>query len=477
MKTVAEIGAARALSTLLLFSLGCGSSAADHADAKGHDAIFAGFDVDAPKATEAADGGVDTPSGDHAAATDAMATDDANADATTIGLDADAAKAMDAADGAAAADASVDATCLAPSPDAAWVAQDPSSASPATRNRVSNVFAIRRDDVWVVVAGFQDPETGAKEPPELLRWNGTAFTLMFSGVVSQPFPPPPPNTPPDQRFDKIWASGPNDVWVTGDRFRHWDGAAWSDRTPPGADSVATVHGRGPNDVWVDAFKPPGPIDRLLLAHWNGSSWIDMTPPPLDPSTTLVFGGGTWASVSTQLVPPPLDPTTVGVFNSNILWESAPDDLWAAGGTAIPAPPPSTGLQGNADVLQHWDGRAWTAWADTSHATFSMWGSSPTDVWRAGYTFDHFDGQAWTTVIAAPDIATLWGSCATDVWAGLPFPKQTWHFDGTSWAVDASAAYDVYSISGTSADDLWMAWGTGNLAHRTLSPGSWQILNF
>jgi hypothetical protein len=336
------------------------------------------------------------------------------------------------------------------------------------------VFAISPDDVWVVVGAEQDPNTFAKTPAEIWRWNGTSFTQMLVGVVdSSNFV----FDSLDSRFDSIWASGPNDVWVTGDRLRHWDGAAWSDRTLPGAATVYTVQGRAPNDIWAGAAKPGGALDNFLLLHWNGCSWIDMTPPPLDPATTLVFGGGTWASVATQLVPPPIQPSTVGAFGANIIWESAPDDVWAAGGTSIPAPPPSTGSQGNAYVLQHWDGRAWTAWADTSHATFSMWGSSPTDVWRAGYTLDHFDGQAWTTVVNPWGISTLWGSCATDIWAGFDSTFSR-HFDGTSWTENRRYfPPSVYSLSGTSPDDVWAVWGTGNLAHLTVSPGTREVLLF
>jgi hypothetical protein len=65
--------------------------------------------------------------------------------------------------------------------------------------------------------------------------------------------------------EAIAGSGPNDVWVTGDRTLHFDGTRWSD-----------VGANGLTDVWV-----AGPGNVFLaggaLVHWNGAGWTVVGP--------------------------------------------------------------------------------------------------------------------------------------------------------------------------------------------------------
>jgi hypothetical protein len=49
----------------------------------------------------------------------------------------------------------------------------------------------------------------------ILHWNGSAWSVVPSGTSTF--------------LVGVWASGPNDAWVTGGAgtILHWDGAAWS----------------------------------------------------------------------------------------------------------------------------------------------------------------------------------------------------------------------------------------------------------
>lgn len=96
---------------------------------------------------------------------------------------------------------------------------------------------------------------------------------------------------------------------------------------------------------------------------------------------------------------------------------------------------------------------------------SVWGSAPDDVWATGGTSDrglllHGDGTSWTAVdVGAP--ALLWwvyGFTADDVYAvgerGLVF-----HYDGTSWQpVESGTDVALYGVWGASADDVWIVGG-------------------
>lgn len=87
---------------------------------------------------------------------------------------------------------------------------------------------------------------------------------------------------------------------------------------------------------------------------------------------------------------------------------------------------------------------------------SMWGSSPTDVWGAGYTPDvrdclwHYDGVKWSRATEGTPITTtgdgskivgrVWGTASNDVWAigGKVFSTTqqeapfVMHYDGGKW---------------------------------------------
>ena len=176
------------------------------------------------------------PTTDMAATTDATTTPDAS----------------DAGRGAAdAGDAGGPGVCSAPLPTTAWAAD-------TAPGRLHAVFAVTADDVWVTT-------------DHLVRnWNGVQWTDVLTNSH-------------DQYFDSVWASGPHDVWVGGTSVTHWDGAAWTDRTPPllafsavPPASVSTyvgegtsVLGRASDDVWAMNRSSSGGV-----ARWDGVSWTD-----------------------------------------------------------------------------------------------------------------------------------------------------------------------------------------------------------
>lgn len=105
---------------------------------------------------------------------------------------------------------------------------------------------------------------------------------------------------------------------------------------------------------------------------------------------------------------------------NGIWGSGPDDVWMAGSPA---------------VVLHWDGRGLEAETiDTGQSLFGVWGSGGGDVWTFSTSASvwHRDasGGAWsrstgesgrTEARWPPPIAAMWGSSATDVWAvGMSF---------------------------------------------------------
>ncbi|MBN9159771.1 MAG: hypothetical protein J0I07_02310 [Myxococcales bacterium] len=104
--------------------------------------------------------------------------------------------------------------------------------------------------------------------------------------------------------------------------------------------------------------------------------------------------------------------TVLPFNQTLraVWSDGAGTTWA------------TSEQGS--VLRY-DGKTWSVHAKLSTALWSIWGSSPTDIWVGGDAgLFHGVGNTSATLafaqVALPDVDTpitsIWGTSATDVWA-------------------------------------------------------------
>ena len=90
--------------------------------------------------------------------------------------------------------------------------------------------------------------------------------------------------------------------------------------------------------------------------------------------------------------------------------------------------------------------------------FSLWGSSPTDIWAVGsgssslVTLWHYDGTGWSrnTSSLSSNLMSVYGFAQNDVWA-TSSPGGIYHYNGQQW----SLAY-ANSISGTHPgfDNIW-----------------------
>lgn len=114
---------------------------------------------------------------------------------------------------------------------------------------------------------------------------------------------------------------------------------------------------------------------------------------------------------------------------------------------------------------------------------SIWGSSTTDVWGAGFSEDvrdclwHYDGVSWsrategtpitTSGEGSPIVGGVWGTAQNDVWAfgGRRFsnPERigsfVMHFDGENWTEvnsDNNMPNGLFDLYERNKDDLWIA---------------------
>lgn len=98
--------------------------------------------------------------------------------------------------------------------------------------------------------------------------------------------------------------------------------------------------------------------------------------------------------------------------------------------------------------------------------FSVWGSAPNDVFAVGGTAGtesilHYNGTNWSTqvdgVFPLRELAFVWGTSSTDVFTGGgQFPGQILHYDGNNWSAqfDADHFDQITGIWGFSPTDVF-----------------------
>jgi hypothetical protein len=237
---------------------------------------------------------------------------------------------------------------------------------------------------------------------------------------------------------------------------HWDGVAWSERTPPpnpvvalwGTDSThlfavdSTNHIlRFDGSTWSSTVSPAGPSQLHAL---SGTALDDVWAVG-DAGTVLHFDGTRW-----------IDSPSGSAANLLSVWARARNDVFAAGEGG-------TVLRG--------DGSVWRPQTSGASGTLTaIWGSGPDDVYAVGSSTlgsesVHFDGQHWFPIwFTNAGLTGIWGSGPQDVYV-TGIGGLIYHFDGTDWsAFDDGLTMPLYGIAGSAANDIW-AVGPYTILHR------------
>ena len=145
------------------------------------------------------------------------------------------------------------------------------------------VKAISKDDIWA--AGT-----------DVLHWDGHEWHIV--------------TTPAGELggyFDGIAATGPDDVWITGNDGNeavavHWDGRTWSGGNTPRLTDGPFPHdmeAAGPHSAWIAGEYSDDPSRSLpMLLRWDGRDWRLVANPVEGRSARLqgltVADGTLWA---------------------------------------------------------------------------------------------------------------------------------------------------------------------------------------
>ena len=115
---------------------------------------------------------------------------------------------------------------------------------------------------------------------------------------------------------------------------------------------------------------------------------------------------------------------------------------------------------------HWNGYEWTA-SSRFGGGYSIHGFTSNDIWTAGGTIYHFDGQRWNEILFEDQILvdnipyySVWGTNSSDLYFGSDRGKVI-HWDGSSAEIVYSNPANVYvnDLDGYSSDFI-IGVGTG-----------------
>jgi hypothetical protein len=323
------------------------------------------------------------------------------------------------------------------------------SAPPTGENgQLAAVSAASDTDAWAV-GSTNAALDGVGAKPLIDNWNGTSWTQVTT-------PTTPGNT---ASLAAVSASSATDAWAVGhtqvnkEDFAplglHWNGTAWSVSSSL-ATALAGQIADGVADISsTDAYAIGGGLgsaDTGLVAQWNGSTWSPVTvplPSGAGPTSTLnaisangpddVWILGTYELSSTDLrsetyslhwngstwsvVLMPLNPSSniESFYQLNAIQVNSPTDVWAVGSSDVTSV--TTGLTTGSELIEHWNGTAWSIVPSPSPGSGSgLYGvttsNAANDVWAVGaYTPSgttetqtltlNWNGTEWTQV-ASPD---------------------------------------------------------------------------
>lgn len=258
------------------------------------------------------------------------------------------------------------------------------------RIATDDVFADAPGEAWVL--GQRSSSTGAGDVTA--HWGGSAWALHPIARPGKTF-----------LFAIAAAPGTGTAWAVGEDYltesipmvEFYDGSAWHRTRAPGTGSLQRVAVHGRNEVWAVGYGFG--LQSALIDHWNGTRWRrvagvaaaqttdDVAAVPGSNHVWVVgsskrsqpfaefFGGARWIRTPIAKVDGSGTLTRVVAINGH--------DAWAIGSAYDADDNPS------AELLEHWDGTAWTQMpfpeaAPPNHQILTLAGVRSTgELWAAG----------------------------------------------------------------------------------------------
>lgn len=241
------------------------------------------------------------------------------------------------------------------------------------------------DRVFGLYCAAEDDVFAATEWGKIYRYDGSVWTLVF-------------NTATMTKVRGIWGSSANDVYAVGDDVTglsgvlvHFDGDSWTEQVGFFSKPPKGVYGIDSDNVFVIG----GPVTTNatnggFLDYYDGSSWTTLIANApsrfkavwADNNTVFAVGDQGYAVSIDLVTEDQTDHDTQATEDLRAVWGSSKNDVFAVG---------------NAGVIQHYDGTAWTTMDSgmSDDEFFGVWGTGPDNVYavtRYGSAILHYDGN-------------------------------------------------------------------------------------
>lgn len=259
----------------------------------------------------------------------------------------------------------------------------------------------------------------------------------------------------------VWGKSESDVWASGSggSIVHWDGTAWTAGNIPVKNTFHNLLGVG-NEVW--ALSATDTIYRTTAFAGAATQW-SLVPSPFEDPYSLVPITAAWSSPTGEVR---LGATQFLVFDSE--GNISPGNQWT-----------KTTADGG--------GVGWKPWAGSATIN-SIWGLSADDLWIAADNSPNVQWQLGVTKHGrrAPDAASddelewrdidsqasvvlfsIWGTSANDIWAvgDKGTIRHIASANAERWDIVASPTKEsLRSVFGFSASDVWAVGENGTILH-------------
>ncbi len=237
-----------------------------------------------------------------------------------------------------------------------------------------------------------------------------------------------------QQLLAVWGTSASDVWAVGNGgvAVHYNGASWSVQAPPGAQSLQAISGTTSDNVYVADFA--GAIFRFDGTSWSRTPW---------------FGAGRAA-------------TGIFVDGPSTAWFStvSSSTLSLARGTGLTVAPLQVATTGGS--------------SEFSFNPFSVWASSPTDIWVTTNQLFHSDG---TKLAIVPNVmATAVWSAGRSVFA-VGNQSVSINAGGGVWTPSTTGTVGgLRGISGTSSNRVFVTATGANAQNKAANAGEVRAFN-
>ncbi|MDY6834696.1 MAG: hypothetical protein SVY53_07875 [Chloroflexota bacterium] len=253
----------------------------------------------------------------------------------------------------------------------------------------------------------------------------------------------------DEWLEDVWGTSGTDVFALGHDWRlgtnvilHYDGSAWTPMQMDITEQLRGIWGSSPNNVFAAGL-------RSTILHYDGSVWT------------------------------PVYESTGSTANLNAIWGSSPTDVFAVG---------------EGGIILHFNGTVWTQMDSglPNRGAISLeaiWGTSSENVFVVGYDLGydekvnddgsrsyttvgpriglilHYDGETWTTIASQPSILySVWGSSSDNVFA-VGEDGTILHYDGDKWnSMISDADSWLKGVWGSSPDNVFAVGYGGTILH-------------